>query len=219
MKKTLLLTVATLFIATASFASTDEVVQGMADRAIRGSVNLVTGIVEWPMQTVKGYENGFDQIENEFGSKTVGTVLGFFRGIGHSAGRIGSGATELFGFWAVSPEDNDDVGVPLDAEYAWEEGTQYSIFEPTLSEGLQPMWNKLGRGLGNGFLGIAELPGQIRRGYQNEELLQGIGRGIWYSFSRAAYGLGEAFVFWGPNPPDNPGVSFPDQWPWDALAE
>ena len=40
-----------------------------------------------------------DFIENEAGSKTVGTVLGLFRGISHAGGRMSSGAIELIGFW------------------------------------------------------------------------------------------------------------------------
>jgi len=110
---------------------------GMKDKAVRGVVNLYSGIIELPVQIYKGYNNGFGPIQNEVGSKSIGTILGIFRGFGHAAGRTGWGALELFGFWTVNPEDNEGNGVPLDAEYAWEQGTQYNIFEPSLSEGIK----------------------------------------------------------------------------------
>ena len=77
---------------------------------------------------------------------------------------------ELFGFWSANPADNDGVGVPLDAQYAWEEGVQYDLFDPSLKEGVKPMGRKLLRGLGNTFLGIAELPGQILKGKREGRL-------------------------------------------------
>jgi hypothetical protein len=220
MKRMLPAIAAMLLVITApgAMADADEVVDGMADRAVRGATNAVTGIVEFPMQIVKGYQNGVGFIENEAGSKTVGVVLGFFRGIGHAAGRTGYGFMELFGFWAVAPEDNEDIGVPLDAEYAWEEGEQYSLFKPTLGEGIQPIPNKLLRGLGNGFLGIAELPGQILLGIDNGEVGTGIVKGIWFTLSRHMYGIGEAFGCLVPNPADTRGVTFDQEWPWDALS-
>ena len=36
-------------------------------------------------------------------------------------GRTMSGAGDVVGFWAADPKSNDGVGIPLNAEYAWEE--------------------------------------------------------------------------------------------------
>ena len=138
----------------------------MATKAVRGAINLVTGIVEFPVQIVKGYKKGFGPIENEVGSKTVGTILGFFRGISHSFGRMSWGGLELFGFWTANRVDNVGIGIPLDAEYAWETGEMCDIFDPSLTAGLKPIPVKLGHGLADGLLGILEVPGQANIGSQ-----------------------------------------------------
>ena len=57
-------------------AENEEVHPGMDDIPLNGVINLVTGVVEVPMQTYKGYTNIVGFIENEAGSKTVGTVFG-----------------------------------------------------------------------------------------------------------------------------------------------
>ena len=219
MRNLLILILAVLLITPAAYAATDNVAEGMFNKAVRGAVNLITGIVEIPAQIIKGYSKGFEPIENEVASKTVGTVLGLFRGVGHAAGRMGWGALELVGFWAVNPEDNEGVGIPLDAEYAWEEGVQYSIFEPSLEEGIKPIGNKLMRGLGNTFLGIAELPGQTIKGANEGNPILGVGKGVWYWFSRELYGIGSIFTCIVPNPEDNPGYPFSTEWPWETLSE
>ena len=73
--------------------------------------------------------------------------------------------------------------------------------------------------MANGFLGIAELPGQIKKGSEEGELVKGIGKGVWYWFSRGVYGLGDIYSCIVPNPTDNPGHAFEEEWPWDALSE
>ena len=202
-----------------SFAATEDIKQGMIEKAKRGVVDMFTGIVELPVQTVKGYKKGFKHIKNEAGSKTVGTILGIFRGFGHAAGRTAWGAMELFGFWTANPADNDGIGVPLDAQYAWEEGVQYDLFDPSLKEGVKPMGRKLVRGLGNTFLGIAELPGQIIKGKNEGRLGQGIVRGVWFWLSRGVYGISNIYTALVPNHPDNPGYAFDGEWPWSTLSE
>ena len=219
MRKKMILALTISFLCFSSYVSAGEIAEGMGNRAVRGIRNLFTGILEVPFQIGKGYTHGVDFIHNTAGSKTVGTILGFFRGLGHAGGRMSSGAVELFGFWAVSPENNEGVGVPLDAEYAWEEGTQYSIFKPDLKEGIQPIFNKLGRGLGNGFLGIVEVPGQIKKGAGEGNVLKGTLKGFWYWGSRGVYGLGDIMSCLVPNPVDNLGVHFEEERPWDALSE
>lgn len=202
----------------AQAASTEEVVQGMGQKAVRGAVNSVTGFVEFPMQIYKGYKNGCGLIKNEAGSKTVGTVLGFFRGISHAAGRTAWGGMELVGFWTAAPRV-DNFGTPLDAPYAWQNGTQYSIFKPTLKEGVTPIGQKLVHGLADGFAGIAELPGQIVKGVDEGTVATGVGKGVWYWFSREVYGFGGVLTCLVPNPKDNPGFAMETEWPWSGFTE
>ena len=206
----------------AKATSERNVGKGMADKFIRGVVNSVTGIVEWPVQTWKGYKDGIGAIKNTAGSKTVGTLNGLLlRGPGHTLGRVSSGIVELFTFWLPNPEDNAGVGVPLDAPYAWEDGDRYSIFKPTLGEGIKPWGTKLVRGLGNGIGGILEVPGQIKKGHQSKDSNVGMGivKGFWFFMGRTANGIGEAFTFFVPNPKDQMGYGFEEKWPWTALAE
>lgn len=201
-------------------ADGNEVVNGMGKKLARGFVDTFTGIVEWPVQTYKGWKNGVSFIKNETGSKVTGSVIGFlFTGPSHTIGRVTSGARELFGFWTANPKDNEGVGTPLDAEYAWEEGTRHSIFDPNFTEGgLKPWGNKLVRGLGNGVGGILELPGQIVKGVRQDKVGTGIVKGIWYPLSRFAYGISDAVTFLFPNHKDNPGHAFEEKWPWDAFS-
>ena len=199
-------------------AATDNVLEGMKDKAVSGAVDLVTGIVELPMQIYKGYKNGFEPVKNDAGSKVVGTVLGIFKGLGHAAGRTSWGAMELFGFWTANPKDNAGVGIPLDAQYAWEEGEPYNLFKPSLAEGIKPIGRKLVHGFANSFGGIAELPGQTLQGKRDGNLLKGVGRGVWFWLSREVYGFSSLYTCLVPNPKDNPGYAFDGDWPWSSLA-
>ncbi len=207
-------------VAAPAHAEGNEIVNGMGKKLVRGFVDTFTGIVEWPVQTYKGWNNGIKFIKNETGSKITGGVVGFlFTGPSHTLGRTGSGLRDLFGFWTANPKDNDGVGTPLDAEYSWEEGTKYDCFEPNLGDGLLKPWGrKIVRGVGNGIGAILELPGQIVKGCKEDKVGTGIVKGIWYPFSRGAYGIGEAFTFFLPNHKDNLGHAFEEKWPWDALV-
>ena len=203
-------------------ADAGEIMEGMGHKLIRGTVNTLTGVVEIPMQTAKGYESGVGFIKNTPTSKTVGTVLGFFRGIGHAAGRTVYGVVEVVGFWSANPESNQGVGIPFDAEYAWQEGERYSIMKPTLKEGLMPYPRKIVRGASNGLLGILELPGQIVKGVRNDGVAgvpEGVVKGIWFTYSRGVYGLGDAVLFLVPNPEEQVGYAFEEKWPWGAFTE
>jgi putative exosortase-associated protein (TIGR04073 family) len=196
-------------------AASEDLVQGMIDKAWIGLVDTFTGWVELPAQVIKGYSNGFMDNQDQ---KLLGAVVGIFEGFGHAAGRTGSGMINLFGFWAANPMSNEGVGLPLDAEYAWEEGMAYDMFDPDLMEGaVKPVGQKLVRGLGNGLLGIAELPGQIVKGVQEGEPAMGLVKGVWYWFSREVYGLGDIVTVILPNPVENKGMAFEEEWPWDAL--
>lgn len=219
MKKLIVLIILSLLLTSTPYVEAADIVEGMVRKGGRGIINLVTGIFEIPAQIYKGYKKGFEPIEDEAASKVVGTVLGIFRGFGHAAGRMSWGALEIVGFWTANHEDNKGVGIPLDAEYSWEMGKQYSIFEPTLEEGVQPIGKKLGRGLANTFVGIAELPGQTLRGSSDGNIVKGLVKGIWFFFSREVYGLGSIFTCIVPNPETNPGYAFNTEWPWETLAE
>lgn len=200
-----------------SHAASDELFQGMGEKLWRGIVNTLTGWVEFPAQIIKGYNEGFMGDED---NKIVGAFIGIFDGIGHSAGRTLSGVTDIVGFWAASPESNEGVGIPLDAEYAWEEGRPYDMFDPDFTEAtLRPMGKKLLRGLSNGLLGFVEIPGQIIKGISERAPDLGIIKGIWYMYSREVNGLSDIVTVILPNPEDTKGLAFDEEYPWDALAD
>ena len=195
-----------------------EIGPGMANKAVRGIVNLVTGVVEWPMQTYKGYKDGVTFIKNPGWSKTVGVLKGLIlSGPGHWAGRSTYGGVELLTFWSANRPSNDKVGSPLDDEYAWEKGKPTSIFEPTLADGIQPWGNKLGHGVTDAFLGIVELPGQIVKGSRENKVGTGIAKGFWFWWSRSATGCGDAITFLFPNPKDTCGYAWDGEWPWSGF--
>lgn len=212
------------------YASADQggqILPGMGKKAVRGAINVVTGIVEWPMQTAKGWSNGVGFIKNKPTSKTVGALLGFFfGGPGQFASREVWGFTELVGFWTANrPENRINgvyVGVPVDAQYAWQWGSKYDMFKPTLTEGVKPYGYKLMYGLADGVAGVVELPSQIVVGVREGEPLTGVGKGLWYWWSREVYGLGgfgAIFACLASNPVDNPGYAYPGEWPWSGLTE
>jgi hypothetical protein len=206
-------------MAAPSYAATEDIGKGMFEKAKRGVIDLVTGFVEFPVQICKGYKHGVSFIDNTAGSKTVGTVLGVFRGVGHAVGRTASGATELAGFWTANAIDNHGVGVPLDAQYAWEQGEQYSIFQPTLAEGVKPWGRKLLQGLGDGLLGIAEVPSQISKGKREGNIAKGVVRGVWFWLSREVYGSTSVYTCVVPNHKENPGYAFSGKWAWSELSD
>lgn len=220
MRKTLvslLAAVAILLSTAVGHAASDELMEGMVEKLWRGVVNTFTGWIEFPAQIIKGYNEGFMGDED---NKIVGAVVGIFDGIGHSAGRTLSGVTDIVGFWAASPETNEGVGLPLDAEYAWEEGEPHDLFDPDFKEAaVMPVGKKLIRGLGNGLLGIAEIPGQIVKGISEGAPDLGIVKGIWYFYSREVAGLSDIATIILPNPEDTKGLAFDEEYPWEALAE
>jgi len=226
MRKLIMIALAVFILTTPAYAEEmssdstgDGIVNGMGQRIVRGAVNLVTGIVEVPAQIIKGFNNGCPHIENELGSKTVGTVVGIFRGVSHAGGRMSWGALELLGFWAASPASNIGVGIPLDAEHAWEEGTQYDLFDPSFGEAaVTPVSKKLVDGVVNGVFGVAEFPGQILLGADEGNALYGVVKGLWYWASREAYGITNIYSCLVPNPEDNLGAHLPDDRPWTELA-
>ena len=209
--------VAMLALAHNAHASSGEYVDGAASKLIRGIVNVLTGWVELPAQIAKGYNEGFMGNEN---NKLVGSIAGIFDGVFHTAGRTLSGAGDIASFWAANPKDNEGVGFPLDAEYAWEKGTPYNAFDPNLEEGaVKPVGNKLLRGLGNTIFGFVEIPGQIAKGIKNGSPDLGIIKGVWYFCSREISGSMDLTTLLLPIPKDNKGMAFDEKWPWSALTD
>ena len=195
--------------------------KGMANKFARGFVNALTGWIEWPMQTYKGYEHGVSFVNKGQGgwSKTVGVLKGLIlSGPGYAIGRTGSGMVELGGFWTANRPDNAGIGSPLDDEFAWEEGKPYSMFEPSFEEGVKPYGRKFVHGVTNGLLGWVEFPGQIVKGVREDKVGMGIVKCIWYPLSRTASGFGDAFTFLFPNPKDTCGYAWEDKWAWSALT-
>ncbi|MCX5680487.1 MAG: exosortase system-associated protein, TIGR04073 family [Candidatus Omnitrophica bacterium] len=191
-------------------AGAEELFSGMGKKLVRGVVNTVTGWVEIPTQIYYGYKS-----EN-FG----GAFVGIFSGIWHGIGRTVSGAGDVVGFWAADPKSNDGVGIPLNAEYAWEEGTKYDLMKPSFGEAtLTPMGNKLGRGLGNSLLGFVELPGQVLKGLKLHAPDLGVVKGLWYWYSRQIDGAVDVASFLFPNPKDTKALAFDEKWPWSALGD
>ena len=205
-------------IGTASRAAEDsDILVGMTNKMKRGVINTFTGWAEFPIQIWKGYNEGF---RGNSERRIFGATMGVFDGFTHAVGRTMSGISDLIFYWAVNPEDNIDVGIPLDAEYAWQEGEPHDSFEPNITEGtLRPMVNKLFRGSGNAIFGFMELPNQITKGIKEKSADRGIIKGIWYWASREACGISDILSAPFPNPEDTMGVAFDDEWPWEAFAE
>lgn len=198
-------------------------VVGMGHKFLRGTVNTLTGIAEIPMQTYKGFDNGFGPITYVPLSKTVGTVLGFFRGLGHGAGRMVYGAAEVASFFAPNHASSEGFGIPFDAEYVWEMGERYSVTKPNLKEGLMPYPRKFARGLSDGLFGVLEVPGQVVQGAQSENPWLGVPvgavRGVWFAYGRTVCGVADAVLFLVPNPETQVGYGYDHVWPWEPLTE
>ena len=221
MKKLLCVLVAFLFLAASSstvFAEAEDIVNGMGKKLFMGAANTLTGWVEIPAQIAKGYNNGGIMGENNTG--LVGVIGGVFSGIGSAVGRTLSGLGQLAGFWAADPESNDGVGIPLDADYAWEEGTSYDMMDPSFAEAtITPIGKKLGRGIGNTLFGAAEFPGQIVKGVKEGAWDLGIIKGLWFWLSREVDGIWDLCTFPLPGPRENEGYPFDEKWPWSALGD
>ncbi|MFH1753863.1 MAG: hypothetical protein ABH875_06740 [Candidatus Omnitrophota bacterium] len=211
----LFLLVVFLSFATTVYAAADNLLDGMAKKAERGVVNTLSALWEFPAQIYKGFKNG---VNGDGDNKLLGGLMGICDGVKHTLGRGISGLTDLGGFWAANPTDNEGVGLPLDAKYAWEEGEAYNPWDPSFAEAsLVPMKKKFMRGTGNALLCIGELPGQLTRGIQNEDPFLGLAKGVWYTLSRAWHGVSEMLTTCLPGPKDQMGLAFDQEWPWDAL--
>lgn len=193
----------------ASPCKTEQLIGGMGKKFVRGVTNVFTGWIEIPAQISKGYKKAC------FGGACVGVCTGVW----HFIGRTFSGFYDMAGFWAADPESNDGIGIPLDAEYAWEDGTHYSLTDPAFGAAtVTPMGNKFARGLGNACFSFLELPGQFMKGWRAGSCDLGIGKGLWYWASREMDGVYDVATAIFPNPKDTMGMKYDEKWPWTAIG-
>lgn len=213
----ILIALALLTSAIDAYADVLETMDYMSEKFKRGLINTLTGWAEFPLQIAKGFTEGFG---GDADSKLLGAAWGIVEGIGHSVGRTLSGVTDLVGFWAANPEDNHDVGIPLDAEYAWQTGVPYDPFDPNFTDAaIRPMVNKFLRGGGNAIFGFMEIPNQIKKGISEKAPDYGVFKGLWYWVSREVSGISDTVSAPFPNPEDATGVYFDEKWPWDKVTE
>jgi len=212
-----------LFLVTPACAGSEDISEkenvlgSMQAKLGRGVVNTFTGWMEFPYQIVKGFNDGF---MGEGKNKLFGVIFGGMKGIAYGAGRTTSGLADLVFFWAANPRDNIYVGIPLDAEYAWEEGVSYDMFDPDFTEAaIRPMVNKLFRGVGNTLFGFVEVPQQIKKGFSRGAWDLGISRGLWFWMSREISGVVDIATVPCANPEYNVGVAFDEDMPWEVFFE
>lgn len=208
-----------LIVGASCGAKAEGTLAAMGNKAAWGGIDIVTSPIEIPAQVVKGWNRGaFGWNRGPF-AKLCGTAVGCIRGLEHAAGRLGWGMTQLGGFWAAGHEDNWEVGLPLDAPFPWQRGVPYGVFEPTVMEGLRPVWRKARRGSIDLTCGVLEWPGQIAQGIEEGEPLAGILRGTWFFLSREWNGAAYTATFFLPNPQLTQGPVFESRYPWTALND
>jgi len=219
LKRLSLVLMAVLFIVSslATYAAAGEVMDKMGEKFHRGLVNTFTGWIEIPLQIRNGYNQGFRaNVDNKLAGVATGAAEGFFS----AAGRTATGLVDLFGFWAVSPASNEGVGLHTEAEDPWEDGEIYDLMSPTVQEAtIEPISEKLKRGIANTLFGIAEVPGQIKKGMEEGSVLSGTLKGFWYFLSREISGLQDLVTLVFPTPKGAVGNNFVEEWPWSALSE
>jgi putative exosortase-associated protein (TIGR04073 family) len=180
----------------------------MGRKFCRGVTNVFTGWIEIPAQISKGYKR----------QCLYGATVGILTGVWYAAGRTLAGFYDMAGFWAADPCSNEGVGIPLDAEYAWEEGCHYDLIHPKYGKAtIEPFGKKLGRGVGNAAFGLLDVPGQMMKAMKCNAFDLGIGKALWYFASREFDGLYEIASSPFPNPCDTAGVKFDEEWPWQAV--
>ncbi len=218
MKKTVIVFFIVSFFAFSvlpSFAMEQHYFAASGEKAARGIINTLTGWLEVPAQAAKGYRNGFPQ---EGKNKAAGGILGLLRGIVHAAGRTTSGVLQLVTFMLPNHPDNEGVGIPLDAQYAWQEGRQYSVFK----DGVSPVGEKALRGLQDAFGGILEAPAQLSKPSCENKFVDGIVRvckAIIYPVARVLSGTFDLATVLLPNDTETYGYSFNEKHPWSSLEK
>lgn len=210
MKKVLIFLVAALFLLSMpAYAN-------YADKAIekgkQGLANVITGWLEVPYQSLKGFRDGFG---TSGGNKILGGFFGIFRGLVHAGGRTLTGVYEVVTFPLPNPKSNEGIGIPLDSQYVWEKGTQYSL----VKEGMKPMGKKLLRGVVNAGLCWVDFPAQLGKGFSTGHPFKGMGKSILYPAGRLGSGLYEAVTFVLPNDAGSYGDPLTEKNSWDAFSK
>jgi putative exosortase-associated protein (TIGR04073 family) len=193
----------------------DDTWERMGNKLKRGFINVITGWVELPVQVIRGYKDGGEEIEKG----VLGAVGGVFKGILCALGRTSWGVVELAGFWAAGPEDNIDIGLSLDAEYVWDDMDFHDTRLDMRGDKIGLIGNKLLRGAENILFGFVELPGQVTKGIKNRTIDYGITKGMWFWCSREISGVADLVTLILPIERDNTGCVFDEKRPWEALAE
>jgi putative exosortase-associated protein (TIGR04073 family) len=209
--------VASLALSKTAYTESESVLGDMTKKFKRGAINTFTGWLEFPIQIVKGYKEGF-VYDNE--NKVRGLLGGVYDGITHSLGRTLSGIADMVTFWAANPQENINSGIPFDAEYAWEEGVPHNMFDPNFTDAaLMPIVNKFLRGAGNTLFGFIEVPNQTKKGISRGTPTAGTLKGLWFWCSREISGVYDIATTLLPNPEYTVGVSFDEEWPWESFID
>lgn len=215
-------------VALALLLAVTEVVRAAADSYLYGvHENFTHGVadfgacwMELPMQMYKGYTEGTPGIETAPLSHTLGGLRGVYNGVIHTVGRCGWGVVQALGCWAANPADNAGMQMVFDAEYAWQMGEKKHFWWPQARAGFEGLGARLERGAANLFGSPAELLGQPRKAVTLDgwgAAPAGIGKGIWYSASRAVGGAADLLLILVPGPTETYGVPFAEGRAWSAL--
>lgn len=202
-------------------AASEGYLYGVHENLTHGLADLGSCWMELPVQMYKGYCEGTPGVETVELSYTLGGLRGVYNGVAHTLGRATWGVVQIVGFWAANPADNDAIQMVLDGEYAWEAGDKTHFLWPDWREGCAGLGGRLGRGLKNALGSPAELIGQPRKSVKLNgwsHLPAGLGRGLWYTGSRALRGVADVILVPVPSPIENYGVAFIEENPWDALV-
>lgn len=208
-----------LTMCSAAWAVEDSIKWGMCEKGSRGFVNIFSGWMEVPMQVYKGYNDGVRGINSPAGSRSLGALGGLFRGMSHAVGRTGWGAFEFGGLWARNPTSNEELLLLLDSNYAWEKGSRKAFRCPTATDGMKRVGYRMERGLRGAVLGVAEIPGQMRKADAERRRHIGIPKGVWFAASRIWEGVGDVALLPFAGPETTLNVPYEEIEPWDALHE
>jgi putative exosortase-associated protein (TIGR04073 family) len=179
-------------------------------------MDTATGWMELPQQVIKGYREGYNRDRDR---KIMGVLYGVPKGLWYATGRTVSGMLEIFTCLTLNPEHNEGVGIPLDSDYAWEEGIPYDFHDPNFADAtIVPMGNKLKRGLANLLFGFMEIPAQVANGLQERAVDLGILRGLWFWMSREVSGAADIITVLLPGQEEQKGMAFEEEWPWESIS-
>lgn len=214
MKKKIIfsLLICSLLLSFSLYAQTPNYAVACANKTKQGVANILTSWLEVPCQIAKGFNHGFG---GEGKSQIIGGFFGFFRGIIHGVGRLGCGCIQLATFFLPNPQNNDGVGIPLDSQFAWEEGTQYSI----VNQGIEPVGRKAFRGIINTLFWPLEFPGQLVKGFRQDKPFKGIAKALTFPFARLGYGIYDLTTVVLPNETEGYGYPLNEKLPWDAFVQ